>query len=49
MQDLKESFEDLNENIIKMSKSVEDKEKAINQIESEMRLLEFNCGEKNLA
>ena len=49
LQEMKESFEDFDDNVIKMTKAVEDKDKAINQIESEMRLLEFNCGEKNLA
>ena len=46
---MKESLQDMDENIDKFIKDVEEKDRSINQLESEKRLLEFNCGEKSLA
>ena len=45
---MKACLEDIDQNIDKLIKNVEEKGSTINQLESEMRLLEFNCSEKSL-
>lgn len=46
---MKETLTDLDENIDEMLKSGADKDNSIVQLQSEKRLLEFNCSEKSLA